>query len=94
MVKLRLHALFKRAYATVTLRLYRAIIRLNYWRLQHGLKIAATVLLITMLLSVLAMPFLQRVTGSYFSDGESLASLRTLLSGTGAAMIGAAAIAF
>lgn len=94
MAKLRLHAMLKKAHATVTLRLYRAIIRLNYWRLQHGLKIAATVLLISMLSSVLAMPFLQRVTGSYFSDGESLASLRTLLSGTGAAMIGAAAIAF
>ncbi|MCD0501234.1 DUF2254 domain-containing protein [Achromobacter sp. MY14] len=94
MVKLRLQALLNKAHATVTLRLYRAIIRLNYWWLQHGLKIAATVLLISMLSTVLAMPFLQREFGNYFSNGDSLASLRTLLGGTGAAMIGAAAIAF
>ncbi|MBF6616399.1 MAG: hypothetical protein ITG07_06700 [Candidimonas sp.] len=89
-----LQARFKKAYATTALRLYRVRIRLDHWRLRHGLKLAMIVLLVAVLLSVFAMPFLQQVAGDYFSDGERLATLRTLLGGTGAALIGAAAIAF
>lgn len=90
----KLHARLKKAYATTALRFYRVGIRFDHWRLRHGLKLATLVLLAAALSSVLAMPSLQRVAGGYFSDGESLATLRALLGGTGAALIGAAAIAF
>lgn len=90
----KLQARLNTAYATTALRFYRARIRLDRWRLRHGLKLATLVLLTAVVSSVLAMPYLQRVAGGYFSYGESLATLRTLLGGTGAALIGAAAIAF
>ncbi len=89
-----LRARLKKAYATNVLRLHQVNIRFDHWRLRHGLKLATLVLLAAMLSSVFAMPFLQRVAGGYFSDKESLATLRTLLGGTGAALIGAATIAF
>lgn len=90
----KLHAQLKKTYATTALRLYQTKNRFDHWRLRHGLKIATLVLLSAMLSSMFAMPFLQRVAGDFFSDGESLATLRNLLGGTGAALIGAAAIAF
>src|SRR5690606_29834538 len=94
MIMPKLQARLRKTYATTALRFYRATIRFDHWRLRHGLKLATLVLLAAVLSSVLAMPFLQRVAGGYFSDGESLATLRTLLGGTGAALIGAATIAF
>jgi uncharacterized membrane protein len=90
----KLRARLKKAYATNALRLYQAKIRFDHWHLRHGLKLVTLVLLVAVLSSLFAMPFLQRVAGRYFSDGESLAALRTLLGGTGAALIGAATIAF
>ncbi len=89
-----LHARLKKFYATTTLHFYRTRIRFDQWRLRHGLKLAALSLLGGMVLSVFAMPLLQRVAGGYFSNSESLTTLRSLLGGTGAALIGAAAIAF
>lgn len=94
MVMPKLDARLKKAYATTALRLYRIGIRFDHWRLRHGLKLATLILLAGMLSSVFAMPILQRLAEGYFSDSESLTTLRTLLSGTGAALIGAAAIAF
>ncbi|KDB58217.1 hypothetical protein AZ16_1187 [Bordetella bronchiseptica B18-5 (C3)] len=94
MVRPKRHARLKKVYVITALRLYRVRIRLDHWRQHHGLKLAMIVLLAAMLSSVFAMPLLQRVAGGYFSGGESLATLRTLLGGTGAALIGAAAIAF
>ncbi|WP_270809138.1 hypothetical protein [Aeromonas sp. QDB08] len=90
----KLRALFKKAYAANVLHLYQVKTRFDHWRLRHGLKLTTIVLLTAMLFSVFSMPFLQRVAGGYFIDNESLAALRTLLVGTGAALIGAAAIAF
>lgn len=84
----KLRARLKKAYATNALRLYQAKIRFDHWHLRHGLKLVTLVLLVAVLPSVFAMPFLQRVAGRYFSDGESLTALRTLLAGTGAALIG------
>lgn len=89
-----LHALLRKAYATTALRLDRVRIRFDQWHLRRGLKLATLVLLGVIILSVFALPLLQRIAGGYFSDGERLAMLRTLLGGTGAALIGAAAIAF
>lgn len=94
MVIPKLHARVKKVYAATALRLYRFRIRLDHWRQNHGLTLATIVLLGAMLSSVFATPLLQRMAGSYFSGSESLAMLRTLLGGTGAALIGAAAIAF
>ncbi len=90
----KLHARLKKIYAANVLHLYQTKTRFDHWRLRHGLKLTTIVLLTAMLFSVFSMPFLQRVAGSYFSDNESLAALRSLLGGTGAALIGAAAIAF
>jgi hypothetical protein len=94
MIMPKLHARLKKTYATNALRLHQIKIRFDHWRLRHGLKIATLTLMAAMLSGVFAMPFLQRVAGGYFSNKESLAALRTLLGGTGAALIGAAAIAF
>ncbi|WP_426737372.1 hypothetical protein, partial [Pseudomonas aeruginosa] len=58
------------------------------------MKIASIVLLAIVTASVLSLPFLQRFAGDFFSSPESLAALRSLLGGTGTALIGAAAIAF
>ncbi|WP_423856393.1 DUF2254 family protein [Bordetella trematum] len=93
MVRPKQHARLKKVYATTALRLYRVRIRIDQWRQHHGLKLATIVLLAAIISSVVAMPLLQRVVGGYF-NGESLATLRTLLGSTGAALIGAAAIAF
>lgn len=90
----KLRARLKRAYATNALRLYQAKFRFDHWRLRHGLKLATLVLLAAMLASVLALPFLHRVAGGYFGDEKSLAALRNLFGGTGAALIGATTIAF
>lgn len=90
----KLHAQLKKTYAKTALRFYQIQLRFDHWRLRHGLKLATLVLLVAVLSSIFAMPFVQRVSGGYFSGGESLAMLRTLLGGTGAALIGAAAIAF
>lgn len=90
----KLHARLKKAYAANLLRLYQLKIRFHHWRLRHGMKLTTLILLAAMLCSVLSMPFLQRMAGDYFSGQESLAALRSLLGGTGAALIGAAAIAF
>lgn len=90
----KLHLRLKKAYAANVLRLHQLKIRLEHWRLRHGLKFAVLTLLTAVLFSVFSMPFLQCVAGGYFSSQESLAALRSLLGGTGAALIGAAAIAF
>jgi len=90
----KLRARLKKAYAKNALRLHQVNIRFDHWRLRHGLKLATLVLLAVILSSVFTMPFLQRMVGGYFSDQESLATLKTLLGGTGAALIGAATIAF
>jgi len=89
-----LQARFKIFYASITLRFYSIRIRFYQWRLSHGLKLTTFLLLGGILLSVLGIPLLQRVVGVYFSNSERLAALRTLLGGTGSALIGATAIAF
>lgn len=90
----RLKAQLRKMYAAALLRLYRLRIRFQYWRQRHGLKFASIVLLAIVTASVLSLPFLQRFAGDFFSSPESLAALRSLLGGTGTALIGAAAIAF
>ena len=91
---LGLHVRLKTAYATIVLRLHQVKARFDHWRMRHGLKLAVLVLLTLIISSVLSMPLLQRLAGAYFSSQENFATLRTLLSGIGAALIGAAAIAF
>ncbi|MBV7555585.1 hypothetical protein KW841_24865 [Pseudomonas sp. PDM28] len=90
----KLNDRLKKAYAANVLRLHQVNVRFDHWRLRHGLKLTTLVLLTAVLFSVFSMPFLQHVAGDYFSRQESLAALRALLGGTGAALIGAAAIAF
>lgn len=51
-------------------------------------------MLAAMILSVLSLPLLKNLVGDFFSSPESLSALRSLLGGTGTALIGAAAIAF
>lgn len=94
MVRPKQRTRLKKFYATTALRLYQARIRLHHWRLHYGLKLLTLVLVAAVLASVFTIPLLQRVVGSYFSGGEALATLRTLLGGTGAALIGATAITF
>lgn len=90
----RLKARLRKMYAAALLRLYRLRIRFQHWRQRHGLKFASIVLLAIVTASVLSLPFLQRFAGDFFRSPESLAALRSLLGGTGTALIGAAAIAF
>lgn len=87
-------ARFRTFYFTRALHCYRLRVRFEQWSLRHGVKLAILILSGGMLLSVSVMPWLQRVTGDYFNRSENLATLRTLLSGTGSALIGATAIAF
>lgn len=94
MIRLNLHLRLKKAYATSELRLYRLSIQLDHWRSRHGLKLWVIAWLASMILSVLAIPLLQRVAGGYFSGNESLVALKNLLASTGSSLIGAAAIAF
>ena len=89
-----LRSQLKKTYTTNVLRLHKVRFRLGHWRRRQGLKIVTLVLLAAILASVCAMPFLQRNVGGYFNDEESLATLRTLLGGIGAALIGATTIAF
>ena len=87
-------ARFHKAYAAGVLRLHQAKIKFVFWRLRHGLKLVILTLLAAVVASVLSVPFLRRLVGGYFNSQESLGALRTLLGGTGSALIGAAAIAF
>lgn len=90
----RLKTLFRKAYVANLLRVHRFKFRSQYWRQRHGLKLATITLLAAVTLSVLSLPLLQRLAGGFFSRPESLAALRSLLGGTGTALIGATAIAF
>ena len=92
--KLKPHIRLKKTYATYALRLHQVKIRFDHWRLRHGLKLVMLGLLTAMLSSAFATPLLQRMAGGYFSHEETLAALRTLLGSIGAALIGAATIAF
>ena len=94
MIMPKLRAWLTKTYATNALRMHQVKIRFDHWRLRHGLKLATLALLSAMFSSVFAIPFLQRVAGEHFSEKGSLTPLRTLLGGTGAALIGAATIAF
>ena len=89
-----LRTYIRKTRASALLRLYQVKIRLQQWRQQHGLKLATIVLLAVAASAVAVLPPLQRLAGSYFSASENLATLRSLLSATGAALIGAATIAF
>ncbi|MCD9125774.1 hypothetical protein [Luteimonas fraxinea] len=78
----------------LTVILYRKRIEFDRWRKRHGMKLFTIILLTAVLVSILMMPYLQHVVGDFFTSDERLATLRTLLGGTGTALIGAAAIAF
>jgi len=91
---LRLKTRLEMAHAVNLLRLHQVKVRFSHWRLRHGLKLAILLLMTAVLFTVFSMPVLQQVAGGYFSSQERLAALRGLLGGTGAALIGAAAIAF
>ncbi len=90
----KLRARIKKVHTKNSLRLYSVRIRFDQWRIRHGLRLATLVLLGTMLSSLFAIPLMNRVAGVYFSNGERIAALRSLISDTGAALIGATAIAF
>src|SRR6185312_7965375 len=94
MTKLKPHVRLKKTYARCALRLHQVKIRFDHWRSRHGVKLVVLGLLAAILSSTFAIPLLHRIAGGHFGDGESLATLRTLLGGTGAALIGAATIAF
>lgn len=80
--------------ASTVLRLHQLQIRFAQWRLQHGLKLATVVLLATAGIAIIVLRSLQELAGTYFQVPENLATLRSLLTGTGAALIGAATIGF
>lgn len=80
--------------ASTVLRLHQLQIRFAQWRLQHGLKLVTVVLLATAGIAIIVLPSLQELAGTYFQVPENLATLRSLLTGTGAALIGAATIGF
>lgn len=85
---------FKEACAISALRLHKIQVLLSNWYQRHSLHLMGLFLLAAILLSVLVMPSFRRMGIGYFSDEATLASLRTLLGGTGAALIGATTIAF
>lgn len=89
-----LHTRYKKIYAANVLRFFRVKIQFVQWRMRHGFKLMTLCLLAAALFTVLLTPHLQRMTGDYFSHEDNFAALRSLLGGTGAALIGAAAIAF
>ncbi|WOD12354.1 hypothetical protein RPW65_05725 [Pseudomonas sp. NyZ704] len=91
---LRLSILSRKAYVTNLLRVHRLKFRLQYWRKRHGLKLATISMLAVVTSSVFLLPFLQRLAGGFFNNPESLAALRSLLGGTGTALLGATTIAF
>lgn len=88
--KTRLH----QTYAVCVLRLHQAKIKFGFWRSHHGLRLVILTLLAAVVTSALSAPFLRRLVGGYFNSQENIGALRTLLGGTGSALIGAAAIAF
>lgn len=90
----RLRDLFQRFYAVRVLRLHEAKIRFGYWRLRHGFKLFVFASLALAVLTFLGESFLPPGIERYFSTAEGLSALRSLLGGTGSALIGAAAIAF
>ncbi|ELF6204249.1 hypothetical protein RNI54_001012 [Pseudomonas putida] len=87
-------ARLRKLQASTLLRLHQKRIRFAQWGLDHGVKLTGTVLLAITICVFIAMPHLQTLAGSYFTVTENLATLRSLLSGTGAALIGAATIGF
>lgn len=84
----------KKAYARTALRAYQAKVNVASWIRHHGLKLAILIALAALIISFLAAPPLQRMTGDFFADTSNLSALKSLLGGIGAALIGAAAIAF
>lgn len=90
----KLQSQLRKAYATNALRLHSVRIQFDKWRMRHGLKLGTLLLIAALISSVIMLPLIQRATGGYFEDGERIAALRSLLSDTGAALIGATAIAF
>lgn len=84
----------KKCYATAMLRFYRFRILLCRWCLRHESKIISILLIAGILISNLSLPILERVVGGYFKQDANLGALKTLLGGTGSALIGATAIAF
>ncbi|MGI4840971.1 MAG: hypothetical protein ACRYF9_25555 [Janthinobacterium lividum] len=87
-------ARLRKAYALAVIRHHRAQSKLGLWLSRHGGLIAGAGLLAGLLLSFLSLPFLKTYVGEYFKPPETLGALRSLLGGTGSALIGAAAIAF
>jgi len=81
-------------YAKLTFRLYRLQVRLDNYRKNHSLKLTILVLLLMIFLSVLSISPLQHLLGTYFRSSENVTALKSLLSSTGSALIGATAIAF
>lgn len=90
----KLKTRLRKTHAATLLRLYRFKVQFQHWCQRHGLKFASIVLLAVAISSVLSLPFLQRFAGDFFTRPEILAALRSLLGGTGTALIGATAIAF
>ncbi|WJD67800.1 hypothetical protein QQ994_14240 [Pseudomonas asiatica] len=89
-----LHAYFRKIRASALLHLHQSRIRFEQWRHFHGLKLATFLLLAVAASAVVVLPPLQRLAGGYFCIPENLATLKSLLGGTGSALIGSATIAF
>ncbi|QNI04082.1 hypothetical protein HXW73_14725 [Halomonas sp. SH5A2] len=94
MTMTKVRAWLKNVYVTNAFRLFQIPLLFNHWHQRHELKIVTMVLLVAMLLSGIALPFLQGIVGGYFNDEVRLATLRSLFVGSGSALIGAATIAF
>lgn len=87
-------ARLRKFHASVVLRSHQKRFIFDQWRSRHELKLVIVVALTVAGCGVFILPLLQKMTGSYFTGPENLATLRSLLSGTGAALIGAATIGF
>ncbi|MEZ5464060.1 MAG: DUF2254 family protein [Lysobacteraceae bacterium] len=84
----------RRARAKYTLHLHKTKIRLRRLGRRNRTTFAIVALLALVLSSVTSIPFMKMVAGEYFYNEANLETLRALLSSTGSALIGAAAIAF
>lgn len=87
-------ARFQKFYALAVMRIHRAQTKFGSWQSRHGVKFGAAAVLAGLLSTFLSVPFLKTFVGDYFKSSETLGALRSLLGGTGSALIGAAAIAF
>jgi hypothetical protein len=87
-------ARFQKFYCLSVMRIHRAQTKFGIWQSRHGVKFGAAAVLAGLLLTYFSLPFLKAFVGDYFKSSETLGALRSLLGGTGSALIGAAAIAF